>query len=429
MREIRNEQLKLSAFYDQLDNGLDVFVIPRAGFKQTYALFATKYGSIDREFVVPGESEATIVPDGIAHFLEHKMFEQENGEDVFNTFGRYGAMTNAFTSFDTTAYLFQSTDNIDQNLTVLLDFVQAPYFTDESVEKEKGIIEQEIRMYDDNPDWRVYFNFIEGLYQVHPIAIDIAGTAETIQEVTKETLYKCYNTFYHPSNMSIVVVGDVDPLHTHELIKNNQAAKDFQRQPEIERIMVEEPREVRREHHIERMQVSMPKLQFGYKDMSRPAGKEMIINEYATSIGLEALIGRSSALFNRMYEEGLVDKRFGWSYEGTPRFAHSIFGGNTKDPDRVLQLVEAAFADATQNGISAADFERARNKMIGQMVATLDSAKGIARSFSSYFFRDADFFDIIGVMEGLTLEQVNQRLREHLVPEMRTVSLVLPKEM
>ncbi|TCP55559.1 putative Zn-dependent peptidase [Tumebacillus sp. BK434] len=427
MREIRNEQLKLSAFHDQLDNGLDVYVIPREGFKQTYAMFSTKYGSIDREFVVPGESEPTIVPDGIAHFLEHKMFEQENGEDVFKTFARYGAMSNAFTSFDTTAYLFSSTDFLDENLTTLLNYVQEPFFTDENVEKEKGIIEQEIRMYDDDPNWRVYFNLIEGMYQVHPIAIDIAGTVETIQQIDKDTLYKCYNTFYHPSNMSVVVVGDCDPAHVHALIRENQAGKKFQRQPEIERIFPDEPTPVRRARHEERMLISMPKLQFGYKDMSRPTGKDMIINEYATSIGLEALIGKSSALFNKMYEEGIVDKRFGWSYDATPRFAHSLFGGNSKDPDRVLQVVEAAFAEALQNGISEADFNRARNKMIGQMVSTLDSARAIARHFTTYTFRNADFFDIIDVMENLTLEQVNQRLREHLVPEMLTVSIVLPK--
>ncbi|WP_227874260.1 EF-P 5-aminopentanol modification-associated protein YfmH [Tumebacillus algifaecis] len=427
MREIRNEQLKLSAFHDQLDNGLNVYVIPREGFKQTYAMFSTKYGSIDREFVVPGADEPTIVPDGIAHFLEHKMFEQESGEDVFKTFARYGAMSNAFTSFDTTAYLFSSTDFLDENLTTLLNYVQEPYFTEENVEKEKGIIEQEIRMYDDDPAWRVYFNLIEGMYQVHPIAIDIAGTVDTIQQIDKDTLYKCYNTFYHPSNMSVVVVGDVDPVHIHALIRDNQAAKDFKRQPEIERIIQNEPTPVRRARHEEKMLISMPSMQFGFKDMSRVSGKEMIINEYATSIGLEALIGRSSPLFNRMYEEGIIDKRFSWSYDVTPRFAHSIFGGNTKDPDRVLAVVEAAFAEATEHGVSEEDFNRARCKMVGQMVAALDSARALARYFTSYTFRDADFFDIIGVMESLTLEQVNQRLREHLDPEMRTVSIVLPK--
>jgi predicted Zn-dependent peptidase len=427
VREIRNEQLKMSAFHDQLDNGLDVYVIPREGFKQTYAMFTTKYGSIDREFVVPGESEPTIVPDGIAHFLEHKMFEQESGEDVFKTFARYGASANAFTTFDTTAYLFSCTDYVEENLTTLLNYVQEPYFTDQNVEKEKGIIGQEIRMYEDNPDWRVYFNLIEGLYQVHPIAIDIAGTIETISKITKETLYKCYNTFYHPSNMAVVVVGDVDPVRVHALIRENQQAKDFKRQPDIERIYPKEPRAVRRARHEERMPVSIPKLFFGYKDMSRLSGKEMIENECATSIGFEALIGKSSPLFNRMYEEGIVDKRFSWSYDVTPHYAHSMFGGNSKDPERVLQLVEEAFANAAQNGIGEAEFTRAKNKMIGQMVATLDSARSIARYFTTYSFRDANLFDIIGVMESLTLEQVNQRLKEHLDPEMRSVSLIVPK--
>ena len=181
MREIRNEQLQISAYHDQLPNGLDVFVIKKDGFKQTFAMFSTDYGSIDREFIVPGESDATVVPDGIAHFLEHKMFEQESGEDVFKLFARYGASANAFTSFDMTTYLFSSTGHVNENLNILLDYVQDPYFTEENVEKEKGIIGQEIRMYDDDAGWQVFFNLLKGLYVNHPLNIDIAGTVERIR--------------------------------------------------------------------------------------------------------------------------------------------------------------------------------------------------------------------------------------------------------
>jgi len=428
MRELRNEQLQITAYHDQLPNGLDVYVIPKEGFKQTFALFSTKYGSIDREFVVPGESQSTIVPDGIAHFLEHKMFEQESGEDVFQSFARYGASPNAFTSFDMTSYLFSCTDNVEENLTILLNYVQDPYFTDENVEKEKGIIGQEIRMYDDNPDWRVFFNLLVGLYESHPINIDIAGTVESISKITKETLYTCYNTFYHPSNMNICVVGDIDPAKIHQLIRDNQAAKQFERQADIQRIFPTEAAKVANPRIERQMPVSMPKIQFGYKDMNTGlTGRDLLFNEYATGVGLEALIGKSSPLFNELYEQGVIDKRFGWSYDATPHYVHSIFGGSSKEPERLLETVEKAFAEVVKNGINETEFNRARVKMIGQMLGEMDSPRAICRSFASYKFRDADYFEIVPLLESLTLDQVNQRLREHLNPVMRSVSLIMPQ--
>lgn len=429
MREIRNDQLQVSAFHEQLPNGLDVYVIPKPGFQQTFAMFTTKYGSIDREFVVPGETEPTVVPDGIAHFLEHKMFEQPDGEDVFNVFANFAASPNAFTAFDITSYLFSCTDNVEENLNVLLNYVQEPYFTDENVEKEKGIIGQEIRMYDDNPGWQVYFNLLRALYEKHPIAIDIAGTVESISEITKETLYKCYNTFYHPSNMVLVVVGDVDPARLVQLAQENQGKKGYERQAAVVRRMPEEPRTVH-EARVERpMTVSIPKVQFGYKDTASAglSGREMLLNEYATAIGLDALIGKSSPLFNRLYEEGLVDKQFGWSYDVTPFYSHSVFGGNSKDPDRLLSDVQQAFADALEKGISEADFTRARNKMIGQVLSLIDSPRMLARYFTTYVTRDANVFDIIPILEGMTLEQVNARLREHLQPDYLAASIITPK--
>lgn len=430
MHEIRNEQLQLAAYHEQLENGLDVYVIPKPGFAQTFALFTTKYGSIDREFVVPGETERTVVPDGIAHFLEHKMFEQESGEDVFNLFAKYGASPNAFTSFDMTAYLFSSTIAVKENLDILLNYVQDPYFTDENVEKEKGIIGQEIRMYDDNPGWVVYFNLLRGFYKQHPINIDIAGTVESISKITKETLYKCYNTFYHPSNMNLVIVGDVDPAAIHAAVRDNQAQKDFTRQPDIQRLLPEEGEEVAEPRVQVEMVVSIPKINFGYKDIksSKLKGNDLLVNEYATAIGLEALFGKSSTLFNRLYESGLVDKQFGWSYDVTPFFAHSVFGGNSPEPEKLLETITAAFAEAAETGISAEDFERAKRKLIGQSLSDLDSPRAICRQFSAYNLRGIDYFETVPVLESLTLDQVNQRLREHLRPECFSASLVLPKK-
>lgn len=206
-----NSLTKETMFYGIHPSGLGIYIIPKKDYTKTYAIFGTRYGSVDSKFVVPGEKDLTEVPDGIAHYLEHKMFDQPDGSNVFDKFSKYGANANAFTSFNMTAYLFSATSNIEENLETLLDYVQSPYFTDESVQKEQGIIGQEIGMYDDNGGWRVFFNFLDCLYNYHPVKKDIAGTVESISHITAEYLYKCYNTFYNLSNMSIVVVGNIDP--------------------------------------------------------------------------------------------------------------------------------------------------------------------------------------------------------------------------
>lgn len=230
MESIRYEHLQETLYYEVMDNGLHVYILPKPGFQKTYATFATKYGSVDNHFQVEGQ-EAVKVPDGIAHFLEHKMFEEPTG-DIFATFASHGASANAFTSFDQTVYLFSATEYVNENIQTLVDFVQNPYFTDQNVEKEKGIIGQEIDMYADNPDWRVYFGLIEAMYQKHPVHIDIAGTVESIRTITKEMLYECYNTFYHPSNMLLFVVGGVDPQEVIDMVRSNQEQKDYKPQGE-----------------------------------------------------------------------------------------------------------------------------------------------------------------------------------------------------
>jgi predicted Zn-dependent peptidase len=214
----RFSQLDETLYFETLDNGLKVYILPKQGFNKTFVTFTTKYGSVDNEFVPLGKNEFVRVPDGIAHFLEHKMFEKEDG-DVFQQFSRQGASANAFTSFNRTAYLFSSTDQVMKNLETLVDMVQTPYFTEQMVEKEKGIIGQEIMMYNDNPDWRLYYGVIENLYKNHPVKIDIAGTVESIAKITAEQLYECYRTFYHPSNMLLLAVGNVSPEEVISFLK------------------------------------------------------------------------------------------------------------------------------------------------------------------------------------------------------------------
>jgi predicted Zn-dependent peptidase len=429
MQKIEHQQLKETLYYEKLPNGLDVYILPKPDFSKTYATFTTRYGSIDNEFQVPGQAKMT-VPDGIAHFLEHKMFEQPSGEDVFQEFSRQGASANAFTSFTRTVYLFSCTDQVEKNLTTLLDFVQSPYFTDQNVEKEKGIIGQEIRMYDDNPDWRSYFGLIEAMYQKHPVKIDIAGTIESISQITKELLYTCYETFYHPSNMLLFLVGPADTEAMMRLIRENQEAKSFKNQAEIERFFSEEPDSVAEKVKEIQLSVGISKCLFGFKegkDRVNLKGDALLKQELATQIVLEALIGSSSELYQSLYDDGLIDDSFGFDYTLDRGFGFSMIGGDTSDPDRLVERIKEEFPKLMERGITEEAFERIRKKKIGANLRYLNSPEWIANQFTSYRFNDADLFQIIPLLEELTVDDVNRRMKEHLVWERFAVSIVRPQ--
>ncbi|TQR45856.1 EF-P 5-aminopentanol modification-associated protein YfmH [Paenibacillus popilliae] len=423
MEQRQYSNLQETIYYERMDNGLDVYVLPKAGYQKTYATFSTKYGSIDNHFQVEGQEEVQ-VPDGIAHFLEHKMFEEPEG-DIFAKFAEQGASANAFTSFDRTVYLFSSTSHIEESLQTLIDFVQRPYFTDENVEKEKGIIGQEINMYRDNAAWRVYFGLIEAMYHIHPVHIDIAGTIESIGTITKETLYTCYHTFYHPSNMLLFVVGGVDPKGIFELVRSNQAAKSFEPQGDIRRIFEEEPVEVKEARRVAKLPVSLPRCLFGCKE-PRPGleGRALLEYEVTTRLMLDLMMGSSSPLYQTLYEEGLTTDSFGSEYTCSPDYAFSIIGGESKDPDGLVKRVQELIDERKASGFEQAAFERIRNKSIGSYLRMLNSPEAIANEFTKYKFRDTDLFDILSVYETLTLEQVHQRLKDHFDWNRLAVSIV-----
>lgn len=255
-----NEEM-LSAVHE---SGLRVYVFPKQGFQKYYAIYGTEYGSVDSVFQVPGDTEMTRVPDGIAHYLEHKMFEEEDGGDAFQRFALTGASSNAFTSFDMTAYLFSCTDKFYENLDILLDFVNHPHFTEENVAKEQGIIGQEIKMYEDDPEWRVFFNTLTALFHHNPVKIDIAGTVESISKITPELLYRCYNTFYNPANMVLVLVGDVDIDEAMKYVDKHIDAK--RNLGQISRETVTEPKERVKERITQNLVVSQPLFRIGFKD-------------------------------------------------------------------------------------------------------------------------------------------------------------------
>lgn len=424
MESIHYDNLQETLYYEVMDNGLHVYVLPKPGFQKTYATFATKYGSVDNHFKVQGESE-TRVPDGIAHFLEHKMFEEPEG-DIFAKFASNGASANAFTSFDQTVYLFSATENIHDNLETLIDFVQNPYFTDQNVEKEKGIIGQEINMYQDNPDWRVYFGLIEAMYKVHPVHIDIAGTVESIGTITKEDLYTCYNAFYHPSNMLLFVVGGVDPDETMNLIRSNQARKSYDKQGSIERLFDPEPQGVEEKRRESRLAVSLPKCLFGFKEKQVGlSADEQLRRDLTTKLMMDLLFGSSTELYQKLYDEDLISDSFGHEYNSSPQYAFSAVGGDTKDPDQLLERIRTEVDNLKAAGFQASDFERARKKKMGGYLRMLNSPENIAHEFTRYQFRGADFFNVLPVYESITLEDVNRRLQEHVDWNQLAVSIVV----
>ncbi|MDF2787561.1 MAG: zinc protease, partial [Neobacillus sp.] len=332
MEKINFDQLQEELYHEKLSNGLNVYILPKKGFNKTFATFTTKYGSVDNNFVPLGKEEYVKVPDGIAHFLEHKLFEKEDG-DVFQQFSKQGASANAFTSFTRTAYLFSSTSDVEKNLETLVDFVQDPYFSEKTVEKEKGIIGQEITMYDDNPDWRLYFGLIQNLYQNHPVKIDIAGTIESISHITKDLLYECYNTFYHPSNMLLFIVGPVDPNKFMDQVRENQAKKDYKEMPEIQRKFEDEPLQTAEKKQVLEMNVQTSKCLIGMKALHvDQTGPELLKNELTMNVLLDLLFGKSSENYNQLYNDGLIDETFSYDYTQEQGFGFAMVGGDTENP-------------------------------------------------------------------------------------------------
>lgn len=427
MNQINFEQLNETLFHETLENGLQVYILPKPGFNKTYATFTTKYGSIDNHFIPIGKKDPIKVPDGIAHFLEHKMFEDEDG-DVFQLFSKQGASANAFTSFTRTAYLFSSTSEVEKNLETLLDFVQHPYFTEESVEKEKGIIGQEITMYDDNPDWRVYFGVIENMYVNHPVKIDIAGTIESIDKITKDLLYTCYETFYHPKNMVLFIVGAIEPEGIMNLVKTNQGKKTFKEITSIERIFEEEPQKVSETEKILKMSVHTPKCLVAFKEKSQSRqGAELLKHELSMNILLDLMLGQSSKNYEELYNEGLIDDSFSFDYSAEFGFGFSIIGGDTKDPDRLVsslkQMVTAFLkAPLEKNAVS-----RVIKKKIGAFLRAINSPEYIANQFTRYQFNDMNLFDVVSTLESLTTSELEEKAKEHFDLEYFTVCQVVPK--
>ncbi|MHC5269325.1 EF-P 5-aminopentanol modification-associated protein YfmH [Enterococcus sp. LJL98] len=406
MNKKRYEEINETLYEEVLPNGLKVYLLPKKDFHKTYGLFSTNYGSIDQTFGYAGEAKRT-VPDGIAHFLEHKLFEKEAG-DIFQKFGEQGASANAFTSFTRTSYLFSATDRIQENLLTLLDFVQEPYFTPETVEKEKGIIGQEIQMYQDDPSWRQFFGILNNLYPKHPLHIDIAGTVESIDQITADDLYHCYQTFYHPSNMTLFVVGDMDPEQMMTWIKDNQATKKFEAIREIER---EFPHETLAEivpYAAIQMPVTRPKAVLGLRGFQGnlpKTPKEQLVFRTGIQFLLQMLLGNTSQNYLTLYQEGVIDDTFGFEFVFDRGFHFADFSTDTTNPTRFIERIKAILLNFEQDSeVSQANFTLLKKKMLGKYFQSLNSLEYIANQFTQDLFDEYTLFDLPHLIQTLTLE-------------------------
>lgn len=388
-------------------SGLEVFVFPKE-MGTSYAAFATKFGSVDYRFKTDGR-EVTL-PDGVAHFLEHKMFENSDGRDTFELYAKTGASANAYTSNNRTVYLFSAADNIYESLEILLSFVTDPYFTKETIAKEQGIIGQEIRMYDDNPDWQLYFGMLEGLFVNNPVKIDIAGTVETIAEITPDTLFDAYNTFYNLDNMVLVVSGNVTP---EEVEKVCDKVLRYKKAPVIERIYPDEPKNVNKEFVTKKMQVSMPMFSVGIKDNTSPMTGEELGKKRATyGILMDMMFSKSAPFYTRLMDEGLIDSGFSFAYEGHETFGYAELGGNSDQPRRVYEEIKKEIAFYKENGLDREAFERIKRANFAHLLRMFNSTDDIANEMVSALFDGLDILDYPEICASVTFDDVTKLLMD-----------------
>ena len=409
MKIIENSKVKEKVYIEKLENGLTVMIIPKKGIQKKYVIWGTNYGSNDSKFVVPGEENETEVPKGVAHFLEHKMFEQENGVNSLDALTALGVDANAYTTNDHTAYLFECTENFYPALDELMDYVQHPYFTDENVEKEKGIIGQEIMMYYDYPEWKVYLNAMEAMYHEHPVKLDITGTIETISHIDKEILYKCYNTFYNPSNMAMVVCGDFEPEELLEEIKKRLI--DKKANGEIKRIYPEEQEEIVKEKIERKMDVSQPLFAIGIKDKLVDT-KERVRKHIAIEILLNMIIGKSSKLYKELYDEGILFATPSLDYEFARGYAHILVTGQSPKPEVVFNRFKNIIETMKKSSINSEEFNRIKKRIYGEYVKEYNDVADIARMFLADFFKEINSFDYLEEINTVNEQYAEQILKE-----------------
>ncbi len=424
MQIIENSKVKEKLYIEKLENGLTVMIIPKNNVAKKYIIWATHFGSIDNHFIVPKTGEEVKIPDGVAHFLEHKMFEQRNGTNSLDTLSAIGVDANAYTTNDHTAYLYEATDNFYEALDEFMDYVQNPYFTDENVEKEKGIIGQEIKMYEDYPEWQVYLNAIKCMYKENPVRLDIAGTIESISEITPQVLYNCCDTFYNPANMAMVICGDFVPEEIikeikKRIIKNENGG-------EIKRIYTPLETKINEKEKTVKMDVNNSLFTIGFLD--NPNSENIVKKHIAIEILLQMMFGKSSELYRNLYSEGLILNEPQLDYEFTSNYAHVLVTGQSKEPRRVIEEFKKTLDKFIKDGIDEAIFTRTKKKIYGRYVADYNSVSDIARMFLSDYFKGISSFDYLEEYNQVTKEFTQLVLNEVFKEDKMVISIVESKQ-
>ena len=422
IKEVKSEILRERYFEINHSSGLKIFVMPKENYSSAYAIFGTNYGSIDTRFKRSDSEKWTEVPEGIAHFLEHKLFESEE-LGAFERYAKTGASANAYTSFDKTCYLFQCSDNFKESLKILLDFVQNPYFTAQTVEKEQGIIAQEIRMYLDEAGWMSMFNLLRCFYHKHPVKIDIAGTVESIAQITDKLLYSCYNTFYNLHNMALVVVGNVETADVLEVcdeyLKPSEALS-------IEKSFEDEPRDIVCDYIEHNLELSVPVFSFGYKEACEkplPTFSEYI----ETSILLEVIAGKTSPLYTELFEKGLINSSFSKEYFTGYGFEAVIFEGESEKPEEVAMALKEEIARIKKEGIDPELFESVRRTLYGKEIMSFNDIDNIANSMIACEFNKWNIFDAVNIYRDITISNIENRLSSMMNEKFSALSVVKNK--
>lgn len=424
MQIIESSKVKEKVYIEKLENGLTVAVIPKKDICKKYVIWGTEFGSIDNNFKIEKTGEIIKVPDGIAHYLEHKLFEQENGKNSLDVLSSLGVDANAYTTNNHTAYLFEATDNFYEALDEFMDYVQSPYFTDENVEKERGIIGQEIMMYDDYPDWKLYMNAMKCMYKNHPINIDVAGTKETIAEIDKDKLYTIYNSFYRPDNQVLVLCGNFEVENILEEVKKRLKSNDNKQ--EVQRIYPKEQENIVKKYEETRMNISKPLFLIAYKDKVETG--EMIKKDLAIECICNMIIGKSSNLYQRLYKEGLISEEFGYNYEFAKNYAHVLIQNTSNSPQKVIEEIQNEIENYKKTGFDEAEFERIKKKMYGEYVKSYNDISSISNNFLADSLRGINSFEFLEEVLVLDKDYVQKVFKEIFVEDKKIISVVLPNE-
>ncbi len=423
MEKVYYPQVDETLWREKLPCGLEVAVLPRPGFTKKLCYFVTDYGAIHRDFNMDGVDYRS--PAGVAHYLEHKLFDLPD-RDVTAEFAALGAIPNAFTSYDITAYYFSCTQYFEENLKLLLEFVSTPYFTEETVAKEQGIIGQEIGMNEDNPDSRVFEDLMKILYPSHPIRVPILGSRESIAKITPEILHLCHRAFYRPDNMLLCVVGDVDPEQVAQLAEKvlPHAPKETVTRADTWDVpMVAQTKKTQRN-----MEVAMPMFQLGFLCEDSGKGEAAIRAEIVGDLAAEALFGESSSLYLQMYQEGLIDTSFGGGFETVDGMAMLCLGGDSEHPEAVAEKVIDQAKHLVNTGILQEDFLRMKRSALGRRVRDLDSFNSVTFRLCAYHLSGFDYFDFPRLMEQVTMEEILEFLSRVVTKERMAISIVYPRQ-